>query len=106
MLSKAGVEVVKLHQLQMVRGARLAAEYEARPELFALPDAPTYVQWVADYLEYLAPWVAVERFTSQTPGNMLMAPRWGLKNDEVARLVVPEMQKRGTRQGARFTNTP
>ena len=46
-----------------------------------------YIDLVIDYVEHLRPDIVVERFVSQSPKDLLIAPDWGLKNYEfVARL--------------------
>ena len=99
MLSSLPVDVVKLHQLQIVRGSRFACQYMRHPENFRLYSLDTYVHDVADFLEYLSPHIAVERFVSETPKRDLLAPSWGVRPDEVTRRVVAEMFTRGSVQG-------
>ncbi len=93
------VDVLKLHQLQILRGARMAREYADYPEHFQLFTPRDYVSLVVDFLEGLAPDIAVERFVSQAPSEVLVAPRWGMKNEEVLQLIEREMVQRGTFQG-------
>lgn len=100
-LSALPMSVVKLHQLQVVRGSRLGEQWLARPGSVPVMSAEAYVGLVADYLERLSPRIAVERFVSQSPGAALLAPRWGLKNDAVTRLIVNELARRGSHQGLR-----
>lgn len=101
-LSQVKVDVVKLHQLQVVRGSRMAEEFEKNPACIPLFTLDKYVQTVADFLEHLSPTVAVERFVSQSPATELIAPRWGVKNDEVLRRIEAELMRRGSGQGIRL----
>lgn len=101
-LSQVKVDVVKLHQLQVVRGSRMAEEFEKNPACIPLFTLDKYVQTVVDFLEHLSPTVAVERFVSQSPATELIAPRWGVKNDEVLRRIEAELMRRGSRQGIRY----
>lgn len=98
-LSALPLDTLKMHQLQIVRGTRMAAEYARRPEDFHLRDAAGYADLVVDYLERLRPGIAVERFASQTPAGLLVAPAWGLKNYEFAELVKRRLRERDTWQG-------
>lgn len=94
------LDTVKFHQLQIVRGTPMAWEYGAHPEHFGLyRTAEDYCSLVCDVLERLSPTTAVERFTSSSPRELLIAPDWGLKNFEFAALVVKEMRRRGSTQG-------
>lgn len=96
------LDTVKFHQLQIVRGTPMEAEYATHPELFGLyHTAEEYCHLVCDVLERLTPGTAVERFTSSSPRELLIAPDWGLKNHEFTALVVKEMRRRGSTQGCR-----
>ncbi len=104
-MSALPVDVLKLHQLQVVRGTRLAVEYARKPDAFHLFSADEYADLVVDFLERLDGRIAVERFTSQSPAEMLVAPAWGLKNYEFAELVRKILLRRDTWQG-RCVDTP
>lgn len=98
-LSALPIDVLKLHQLQIVRGSAMAREYADDPSRFQLFDAETYADLVVDYLERLRPDIAVERFTAQAPRELLIAPDWGLKNYEFVELVKRQLHQRATCQG-------
>ena len=98
-LNEQCIDVVKLHQLQVVRGSRMAEVFENDPACIPLFTLDRYVQTVVDFLEYLSPTIAVERFVSQSPATELIAPRWGVKNDEVLSCIEAELERRGSRQG-------
>lgn len=98
-LSALPVDVLKLHQLQVLRGSRMEHQYALRPGDFSLFGLDDYVVLVADYLERLHPRIAVERFVSQSPTHALIAPRWDVKNGEVVRRITDELQSRGSFQG-------
>lgn len=101
-LSELPIDTLKLHQLQIVRGTKMAREYAERPQDFRLYSVEEYACLVADFLEHLRPEIAVERFTSQTPRDLLLAPDWGLKNYEFVEKVKRELLRRDSRQGARW----
>ena len=82
-----------------MRGSRFARQYAEIPERFSLFSLPDYVSLVADFIERLHPAIAVERFVSQSPASLLIAPRWGVKPDEVVRLVCSTLVERRTQQG-------
>ena len=46
---------LKFHQLQIVRGTRLAVQYRRAPDSIALLLPPAYLDAVIDMLEYLPP---------------------------------------------------
>lgn len=98
-LSELPLTTLKLHQLQLIRHTRMGQEYETSPEQFQLYSADEYVELVIDFLERLNPAIVVERFVSQSPQDLLLAPHWGLKNHEFTAKVNRRLQQRDTRQG-------
>ena len=98
-LSSLPLTTLKLHQLQLIKGTRMAAEYESRPQDFHLYTADEYIDLVIDYIEHLRPDMVLERFVSQSPKELLIAPDWGLKNHEFTDKVKKRMRERDSFQG-------
>ncbi|MDR1556108.1 MAG: TIGR01212 family radical SAM protein [Tannerellaceae bacterium] len=98
-VSELPLTSLKLHQLQLIRNTRMAKEYALHPEHFHLPDVGEYIDLVIDFMERLKPSVVVERFVSQSPGNLLIAPDWGLKNYVITSKVHKRLDERDTWQG-------
>ena len=98
-LSRLPLTTLKLHQLQLIRGTRMASEYEKTPELFHLYSADEYIDLVIDYIEHLRPDLVLERFVSQSPKELLIAPDWGLKNYEFTEKVKKRMNETNAWQG-------
>ena len=98
-LSSLPLTTLKLHQLQLIKGTRMAAEYENRPQDFHLYTADEYIDLVIDYIEHLRPDMVLERFVSQSPKELLIAPDWGLKNHEFTDKVKKRMRERNSFQG-------
>ena len=73
-LSRLPLTTLKMHQLQLIRGTRMALEYEQHPEDFHLFDVEEYIALVIDYIEHLRPDLILERFVSQSPKELLIAP--------------------------------
>lgn len=80
-INELPVDTVKFHHLQLIRGTRLAAE---QVPVFELDD---YLHLCADIVARLRPDIAIERFVSSAPANLLIAPRWGLKNYQFTHLL-------------------
>ena len=99
-ISRLPLNTLKLHQLQIVKGTKMAQEFEANPEDFRLFEVEEYAALVADFLERLNTRIAVERFTSQSPKELLLAPNWGMKNYQFVELVKKILRTRGSYQGA------
>lgn len=98
-LSELPLTTLKLHQLQLIKGTRMAEEYFANPEVFHLFGADEYVDLVIDYVERLRPDIVLERFVSQSPSSLLAIPGWGLKNFEFVEKVRHRMEERNAYQG-------
>lgn len=81
------VDTVKIHQLQLVRETRMAADIEAG--LYDIPrfTVEEYADLCRDIVRRLRSDIAIERFVSQSPADMLIYPRWGLKNYQFTNLL-------------------
>ncbi len=99
LLSTLPLKTLKLHQLQLIKGTRMAAEYAANPTDFHLYTADEYIDLAIDYVEHLRPDMVLERFVSQSPKELLIAPDWGLKNHEFTDKVKKRMRERDSWQG-------
>jgi hypothetical protein len=99
MLSNLPLTTLKMHQLQLIRGTKMAHEFEEHPENFHLYQVDEYIDLVIDYVERLRPDMILERFVSQSPKELLIAPDWGLKNYEFTDRVKKRMRERNAYQG-------
>lgn len=98
-LSELPLTTLKLHQLQLIRHTRMALEFERRPEDFHLFTVDEYIDLAIDFIERLDPAIALERFVSQSPKELLIAPDWGLKNYEFTARVNRRLAERDSWQG-------
>lgn len=103
-LSQLPLSMLKLHQLQLVKGTVMEQQYQEHPEMFHLYSADEYIELVVDFLEVLNPNIIVERFISQSPRELLTAPIWGLKNFEFVAKVEKRLKERDTWQGKRSSS--
>ncbi|MDR2913724.1 MAG: TIGR01212 family radical SAM protein [Tannerella sp.] len=81
-ISSLPLTSVKLHQLQIIRGTAMGDEYERYPEHFRLYTADEYIGLVIEFMDRLRKDIHIDRFVSQSPKELLIAPDWGLKNHE------------------------
>ena len=93
------VDVLKLHQLQIVRGTQMAEDYAARPGTFPLYTEEEYLQLVVQVIERLPRHVYLERFVNQSPPDYLIAPLWGAKNFQFTTKLTHLLEERDTWQG-------
>lgn len=102
-ISGLPVDTLKLHQLQIIKGTVMAHQYKNKPEEFQLFNYDDYVDFVSEFLTRLRPDIAVERFTSLSPGHLLIAPDWGgIKNYQTVEHVKSNLQLKGLRQGSNY----
>ena len=103
-LSELPLDTLKLHQLQIIRGTRMASEFDADRSSFPLvfDSAEEYASLVAEYIARLRPDIAIERFTSQSPASLLVAPSWGIKNYEFVAILERCLAKRNLWQGKNY----
>lgn len=81
-VARLPLTTLKLHQLQIIRGTALAREYQRHP--WPMPTAEQYARLVLRYIARLPKSLVLERFVSQSPPDLVIAPHWGLKNHEFA----------------------
>lgn len=98
-LSELPVTTIKLHQLQIIRGTVMGEEYLQHPERFSLFGVDDYIETVVGYIARLRGDIVIERFVSQSPKELLLAPDWGLKNHEFTDKVKKRMLELSVYQG-------
>lgn len=81
-LSRLPITTLKIHQLQIIRGTIMAGEYLRSPSDFHLFTEEEYIELCVDFVHHLRLDIVLERFVSQSPQELLLAPRWGWKNYE------------------------
>lgn len=101
-LAQLPLDTIKLHQLQIIKGTKMAKEYAESPEDFYMFNVDDYMQIVIDYIQRLNPNIVVERFLSQSPKELIITPEWGLKNYEFTNRLVKKMREIGAYQGKLF----
>ncbi len=102
-MSELPIENLKLHQLQIHKGTKMAKQYLQQPEMFSLyQTVDEYIDLVILYIEKLNPGIVIERFISQSPKELLIAPRWGIKNFEFVAKLEKELARLNTWQGRSY----
>jgi radical SAM protein, TIGR01212 family len=84
-ISSLPLTMLKIHQMQIIKGTRLAKIYKERP--FHLYTIEEYIDLITQYIGLLRSDLVLERFVTQSPPEMLIAPKWGLKNYEFTNLL-------------------
>ncbi len=82
------IESIKMHQLQIVKGTPLldkwqSGEIEVKP--YSLED---YLELSVKIIKEVPRSICIERFLASSPPEMVVAPRWGLKNYQFTNLLL------------------
>ena len=85
LIAELPLTTLKLHQLQIIKGTALAKEYEKTP--WTVTTAEEYIRLVLEYIGHMPKNLVLERFVSQSPPELVIAPQWGLKNYEFMELI-------------------
>lgn len=100
-LSEYPIDSVKIHQLHIVRDTALARMYERKP--FPLLSYTAFISVLVSFLERLHPDIVVQRLFGEAPPALLLAPKWGIRNNELLQALDAELMRRDTWQGKYYT---
>ena len=92
-ISSLPLTMLKIHQMQIIKGTRLAKIYKEQP--FHLYTVEEYIDLITKYIGLLRSDLVLERFVTQSPSEMLVAPKWGLKNYEFTNLLNKRLREEG-----------
>ena len=101
-INALGLTSIKFHQMQIYRSTPMAKEWTEHPERFLLNSysAEDYIALLVDIVRRLSADVAIERFASQAPRDMLLcSPLGGVSLDRVKADIVDTMRRGGYVQG-------
>lgn len=73
------LSTVKFHQLQVLRGTKLAQQWQRGEVALQEWTAQEYAIFCRQVVDCLPPSMVVERMVATAPAQMLLHPRWGLK---------------------------
>ena len=97
------LDTVKFHQLQILKGTPMAAEFAERPGDFVRWSLPEYIDLLAGLIERLRPDIAVGRLAASVPPRYLAVPGWGVKATALSALLEARLRERDTWQGRYIT---
>ena len=99
-VAKLKPHCVKLHLLHILKGTKIAAEYENGG--FELLTLEEYVDIIVSQLELFSEETVIQRLTGDGGRDVLVGPLWSLKKFVVLNEIDKEMLRRDTYQGAKF----
>lgn len=99
-ISALPLTTVKFHQLQIIKGTAMEAEYKANPSDFKLFTWDEYLEFFINVIERLNPSIVIERFTGEAPLRFLTGEGWGKKRtDQIVSLIEKRLEELDTWQG-------
>ena len=96
-VSGLGIDTFKIHNLHIVRNTPLARIYREQP--FHLFSFDEYKDFLIRFLERLNPGIMIERLFTDTPRQLLIAPDWNMRHNEILYDIKKTMEERDTFQG-------
>jgi uncharacterized protein len=103
-ISKLKINSLKLHQMQILRGTKLEEMYKEKPDIFYNLTIEKYADIIVKFCELLNPEIIIERFTSESPKDLIISPDWkGKKNFEISHIIEKRFKELNTYQ-ARLYN--
>ncbi len=93
-INELPITTLKIHQLQVLKGTLMAQDYLDHPEDYHLFTEEEYIALCLDFLGRLRDDIVIERFVSQSPPEMILAPKWGWKNYQFTQSIRNELKKR------------
>ena len=88
-ISALPLDTIKFHQLQIVKGTRMADEFNENPEDFYQFSLEGYIEFIVRFIEHLNPDTVIERFSGEIPPRFMEPAKGGVANDVGAQNFVP-----------------
>lgn len=102
-VSASAINSIKLHQLQILKNTALHKMFLENRNFVTPLSLEEYIRWAIRFLEHLSPNIYIERFTSESPKDKVIAPNWNqIKNYQVVEIIKKEMIKQKTFQGKEY----
>ena len=99
-ISKLPLDTIKFHQLQIVKGTGMEADFNEHPGDFHQFSLEGYIEFIVRFIERLNPDTVIERFSGEIPPRFMNSSQWGLiRYDAVLRLIEKELERQDTWQG-------
>ena len=80
----------------------MSHQYKINPDNFNLFSPERYIDFVSEFITYLRPDIIIERFISEAPKDLLIAPKWDLKNYEIVAKIDKYLSETELWQGKNF----
>lgn len=84
---------LKMHQLQVLKDTPLAAMIEAGKVSVSGYSLEDYLTLCVRIVEAVPRHICIERFLAQAPSDMVLSPKWGIKNYEFTNLLLNSLSE-------------
>ncbi len=101
-LSELSLHSIKFHQLQIIKGTKMAKEYAADNTVFQLFSIEDYIEFCVDFVERFNPKIYIQRIAGESPPEFIEANYWGKRYDIVLNSYEKRLEERNTWQGKYF----
>ncbi|NIP32014.1 MAG: TIGR01212 family radical SAM protein [Candidatus Dadabacteria bacterium] len=101
-VSKLGINTFKIHNLHIIKNTQLERIYRKKP--FYLFSYEEYLDFIVKFLERLSSDIMLERLFTDTPQDLLVAPKWTQRHNEIIYGIRQHLVKMDTYQGKKYTN--
>ncbi len=101
-INQLPIDTLKIHHLQIVKHTMMAFQYKKDATQFQFFTLDEYLDLAIGFLEILNPRIIIERFFSESPENLLIAPKYGLKNFELVHKIEKRLLENNSWQGKLF----
>ena len=100
----AGMDIdgIKIHMLAVMEGTKIHQMYNEGKINLMSEDG--YISTVCDFLEILPPDMTIQRLAGNGKREIRVQPRWLGKKLELVGKMEKEFERRGTKQGFKYTN--
>jgi len=99
-VSGLGIDTFKIHNLHIIKNTQLARMYRENP--FNLFSYEEYLKFIVKFLERLSSDIMLERLFTDTPQDLLIAPNWQERHNEIIYGIKQELERQDTWQGKFF----
>lgn len=96
-LADLPISGIKIHNLHIVKGTRLAQEFKRTP--FPLLNHWEYAEGLIEFLRRIPPEIPIMRISTDTPPDQLIAPEWHLEKGQFLDYIIQQMTLREIKQG-------
>jgi len=77
------LNTIKFHQLQLIRGTKMAGDYMKNPGSIRLFELDEYLEFITEIICVLNPDFIVERIAGEVSPEYNLFPSWGLRYDQI-----------------------